>query len=514
MAGAGEGEQSRLRVGPYVAEPATGDQPAVAKPGEPGDASAVGDPGDASAVGDPGDEAARTPSPQDADTQLIPVVRVEPAVVDAPTTVRAVARRVASALPALGRDESQPKVPRSARTTVDRRQRSRPEPAPPPPEPTAQTTPDPPPPPATGLGAVTLGAAEADDWYPPGDESVAEPGSGSGTSTGGAAGLGPDRSGADASGERAAAGEAPVAEVPIGSRGAAESSGQHRADDGHDGPAGATEAAGAELVRPGPYVIDADSWESELASPRNEAYHGRRRAKVPALRLWIMIGVVLAGLTAAIGIPLALRSSPAPDHVGAPPVMVDGVTGPPSTEGGMLPAVSSPAGSPTPSPTRRSPSPRPAPVPPTTAGPTAPTATPSPTPPPFEAITLQAEAAARAGSAQPLSNACEHDGLTVVRGIGDWGSDPDGTVTFGPVTIPSAGDYVMTVHYITSNSSGSRNLVVTLNGAATSHSFPNTSCDPRTRQITLTLEAGAQTMVFGNPDARAPSIDKIVIARA
>src|SRR5688572_9280952 len=63
---------------------------------------------------------APAPSVSGAVTQSLPTLSSEP---DAPK-VRAVARRTASALPALGREDGTAEVPKSARITVDRRRRA------------------------------------------------------------------------------------------------------------------------------------------------------------------------------------------------------------------------------------------------------------------------------------------------------------------------------------------------------------------------------------------------------
>ena len=62
-------------------------------------------------------------SPENAVTQLIPIVNPTPSAVD-PPVVRAFARRAPAALPALGRDGGTRDTPKSVRDPVGRRQRA------------------------------------------------------------------------------------------------------------------------------------------------------------------------------------------------------------------------------------------------------------------------------------------------------------------------------------------------------------------------------------------------------
>jgi hypothetical protein len=105
----------------------------------------------------------------------------------------------------------------------------------------------------------------------------------------------------------------------------------------------------------------------------------------------------------------------------------------------------------------------------------------------------------------------------VVSRIGNWGQPSPGTITF-TATVPDAGAYEMTVHYV--NTSETRTAEVVVNGAAALSpwpSFPNTesppTCIDAREPITVTLKQGSNTIRFGNPGNRAPTIDKIVISR-
>jgi len=90
MSGAGDGENSGLRVGPYVSESGS----------EATDGSA-----------------------ENAVTQLLPMVNPGPPS-EEPPVVRAIARRAAAALPALGREDGSVEVSKSARAAIDRRNRA------------------------------------------------------------------------------------------------------------------------------------------------------------------------------------------------------------------------------------------------------------------------------------------------------------------------------------------------------------------------------------------------------
>ena len=65
-----------------------------------------------------------------------------------------------------------------------------------------------------------------------------------------------------------------------------------------------------ELVRPGPSLLDSDSWDTgQLPAVQQDTYQGRRRAATVGGRLWLVISLVVAALLAAIAIPFVLTSN-------------------------------------------------------------------------------------------------------------------------------------------------------------------------------------------------------------
>ena len=96
----------------------------------------------------------------------------------------------------------------------------------------------------------------------------------------------------------------------------------------------------------------------------------------------------------------------------------------------------------------------------------------------------------------------------MVSRIGNWGQSSPGTITFR-VTVPDAGEYALTMHYV--NTSETREAEIVVNGAAPLSpwpTFPNTS-DPPTcidarAPITITLQQGSNTIRIGNPSEPGP----------
>jgi hypothetical protein len=260
-------------------------------------------------------------------------------------------------------------------------------------------------------------------------------------------------------------------------------------------------AAGSEMpaVRPGPAVLDADSWEQhEVPPPAVEMYEGRRRAARSPVRLWLVVGLVLLGLGAVIAIPLVLvsrRGEPAPTTAatgrGEPTADQTG----PATS--LVPATGA------------------APPPTTTAAKPPDAPAPSQTTPAFS-VTLEAEA-----KGVRVSGSARDDfypgasGGEIVRNVGKWGENDPGSVRF-TVTLPAAGAYVITIWYVNVDSNQTRSADITVSGASpVTRSFPGTTtCCASLALSPITLSAGSHTVTIGNPAAPAPSIDKISIARA
>lgn len=64
----------------------------------------------------------------------------------------------------------------------------------------------------------------------------------------------------------------------------------------------------AELDRPGPIALDEDNWDGEPANPDAPEYAGRRRER-NALRTWLGIAAAMIILAAAVGLPFLLDGS-------------------------------------------------------------------------------------------------------------------------------------------------------------------------------------------------------------
>jgi alpha-galactosidase len=119
----------------------------------------------------------------------------------------------------------------------------------------------------------------------------------------------------------------------------------------------------------------------------------------------------------------------------------------------------------------------------------------------------EAELASLAGSAS-VSYCGNCSGGSSAGNIGGAGS----TVTFTNVTVPAAGPYEMEVDYMTS---GPRSFFISVNGGANSELDLNGSSFglPVSTVIPVTLQAGANTIQFGNPTNYAPNLDRIAISK-
>lgn len=88
-----------------------------------------------------------------------------------------------------------------------------------------------------------------------------------------------------------------------------------------------------------------------------------------------------------------------------------------------------------------------------------------------------------------------------------------GYVTFPDITVPSAGTYLMTVAYVDGDSS--RTGIATVNGTPLELPLPGTNNNdwgtPQTTVVPVTLNAGTNTIQFGNPNGYVWDLDKIVL---
>ena len=96
---------------------------------------------------------------------------------------------------------------------------------------------------------------------------------------------------------------------------------------------------------------------------------------------------------------------------------------------------------------------------------------------------------------------------------GNIGGGSGNTVTFSNVAVPVAGTYAMEIDYLTS---GPRSYFVSVNGGPAQEVDLNGSSFslPTSTVIQVQLQAGSNTIQFGNPTGYSPALDRIAIAPA
>ncbi|MFJ9896802.1 glycoside hydrolase family 75 protein [Streptomyces sp. NPDC091280] len=128
------------------------------------------------------------------------------------------------------------------------------------------------------------------------------------------------------------------------------------------------------------------------------------------------------------------------------------------------------------------------------------------TPPPSGGnVSYEAEGATLAGGTTVTS--CAHcSGGKKLSYLGNGG-----TATFSNVSEPAAGSYTMSVSFMSVGQA--RSAVVTVNGVKQTVSFPETPDYNTvvTKDVTVQLKAGANTIEFSNPGAGAPNLDRIIV---
>jgi hypothetical protein len=101
------------------------------------------------------------------------------------------------------------------------------------------------------------------------------------------------------------------------------------------------------------------------------------------------------------------------------------------------------------------------------------------------------------------------------RGVEKWNGNIGGgsgnTVTFTNVNVDTSGTYQMEVDYLTA---APRSFFISVNGAATTELDLNGSSWslPASTVIPVQLQAGSNTIQFGNNTGSAPALDRIAIA--
>ncbi|WP_369192032.1 CBM35 domain-containing protein [Streptomyces sp. R08] len=140
-----------------------------------------------------------------------------------------------------------------------------------------------------------------------------------------------------------------------------------------------------------------------------------------------------------------------------------------------------------------------------TGGSTPPSSPPPTSPPPGGNVSYEAEAATLAGGTTVTS--CAHcSGGQKLSYLGNGG-----TATFNNISEPAAGSYTMTVSFMSVGQA--RTAIVTVNGVKQTVSFPETPDYNTvvTKNVTVQLKAGTNTIQFSNPTAGAPNLDRITV---
>jgi hypothetical protein len=133
--------------------------------------------------------------------------------------------------------------------------------------------------------------------------------------------------------------------------------------------------------------------------------------------------------------------------------------------------------------------------------------TPPPTDPPPGGgnASYEAEASTLAGGTT-ITNCAHCSGGKKLSYLGNGG-----TATFNNVTKSAAGSYTMQVSFMSVGQA--RTAVVTVNGVKQTVSFPETPDYNTvvTKDVTVQLKAGNNTIQFSNPSSGAPNLDRIVV---
>jgi alpha-galactosidase len=114
------------------------------------------------------------------------------------------------------------------------------------------------------------------------------------------------------------------------------------------------------------------------------------------------------------------------------------------------------------------------------------------------------------GTAYAIPHAPAFSATAYVTGVGQG---PANTLQFNKVAVPSNGTYEVDIYYACASN---RTALLSVNGGtATNVSFPATGSDttqPGTIATYLALNAGENTLNFGNPTGPAPNFDKVVLS--
>jgi hypothetical protein len=222
----------------------------------------------------------------------------------------------------------------------------------------------------------------------------------------------------------------------------------------------------------------------------------------------VTTAVVLTATAVALAVTLTVSlSSPAqlnglPADIPAIPTVAPPAA-PPGGPGASAPAPGNPLPTLAPS--------APPPLPAQSGSPAGAPPSPRPQPPPrltpvsYEAESAEHTLSGRAG----VHTIAEASGG---RTVGWLGRGEANTLRFNGISVPAAGTYTVTVFYISGD--GSRAAAIRANRSA-----PGAVTFPATRDwrtvgslaIRIELEAGNNSIEFGNPEGPAPDIDRIVL---
>jgi hypothetical protein len=253
--------------------------------------------------------------------------------------------------------------------------------------------------------------------------------------------------------------------------------------------------------RPAGHLRLFGSIEDSDASGDTGGYRGRRRASEPPREPEpatspprVVAAVVVLALFAAVVASLAWRSSRS-DERGTPAAARPAPALPAASADGS--STGEPQAPPSTTPSKNSPSPS------------------HSTRPPFKPLSVEAEASANQldGTARVTSYPGASNGQ-IVRGIGDWGPGrkPVGTLRIDGVTVPATGTYQLTFWYVNLDDQQTLTAVITVGSRTVTVTTVGGSTCCASKAITVTLQKGANSIVFANADNRAPAIDKIMIS--
>lgn len=107
-------------------------------------------------------------------------------------------------------------------------------------------------------------------------------------------------------------------------------------------------------------------------------------------------------------------------------------------------------------------------------------------------------------------------GGKIVANIGRWGpgAKRSGSLSFPDVTAPANDVFTVTLYLVGNADPAAETMVISVSGAApVSVTVPAGSNSSLAMTVRVALVKGTNTIAFGNPDGRAPSLDRIAVSR-